>query len=102
MKIKVEKEKIVNAVRKLEAIELVLENERDAKEAIELILQQPQFLGEGAVKMKDVKVTAIQEYSDSAVAYKLMFLLEFVFEDTVPLAEQVALIKRFQDFFGKS
>jgi len=34
MKIKVESEKIVKAVKKLEGIEMVLENAEDAKEAL--------------------------------------------------------------------
>jgi len=35
MKVKVESEKIVKAVRKLEGIEMVLENAEDAKEALQ-------------------------------------------------------------------
>ena len=38
MKIKVESEKIIKAVKKLDGIEIVLENLDDAKEAINLIL----------------------------------------------------------------
>ena len=40
MKIKVESEKIIKAVKKLEDIEIVLENLSDAKEAIQLILSR--------------------------------------------------------------
>ena len=40
MKIKVESEKIIKAVKKLDGIEMVLENLNDAKEAIELILSR--------------------------------------------------------------
>jgi hypothetical protein len=40
MKIKVESEKIIKAVKKLEGIEIVLENLNDAKEAIQLILSR--------------------------------------------------------------
>jgi len=102
MKIKVEKDKIVHAVRKLESIEVVLENEKDAKEALDLILSRSETFDEGGtVRLKDVNVAAVQEYSDSAVAYKVMFLIEFVFEDEVPLAERVAMIKGLQKFFEK-
>ena len=38
MKIKVESEKIIKAVKKLDGIEIVLENLDDAREAINLIL----------------------------------------------------------------
>ena len=65
MKIKVEKDKIVQAVRKLESIEIVLENEKDAKEALDLILSRSEIFDEGGmVRLKDVNVTAVQEYSD--------------------------------------
>jgi len=37
MKVKVESEKIIKAVKKLDGIEIVLENTNDAKEAINLI-----------------------------------------------------------------
>ena len=40
MKIKVESEKIIEAVKKLDGIEIVLENPDDAKEAINLILRK--------------------------------------------------------------
>ena len=102
MKIKVEKDKIVQAVRKLESIEIVLENEKDAKEALDLILIRSEIFDEGGtIRLKDVNVTAVQEYSDSAVAYKVMFLIEFVFEEDVPLVERVAMIKALQKFFEK-
>ena len=38
MKIKIESEKIIKAVKKLDGIEIVLENLDDAKEAFNLIL----------------------------------------------------------------
>ena len=38
MKIKVEGQKIISAVKKLDGIEIVLENLEDAREAIQLIL----------------------------------------------------------------
>jgi hypothetical protein len=41
MKFKVEGEKIINAVKNLNGIEIVLENTNDAKEAINLILKKP-------------------------------------------------------------
>ena len=44
MKIKVESEKIVKAVKKLEGIEIVLENLNDAKEAVHLFWHAPACL----------------------------------------------------------
>ena len=80
MKIKVESEKIVKAVRKLEGVEMVLENAEDAKEALSLILRRADLLNVGDLaKLKEVKVSSFQEYKTSAVDYAVVFLLEFFF-----------------------
>jgi len=102
MKVKVESEKIIKAVEKLDGIEIVLESADDAKEAINLILRKTVlFKRDDYGKLKDVKVTSIQEYETSAVNYKMIFLLEFVFEDDVYSDTKVAVIKDVQEFFGK-
>jgi len=102
MKIKVESEKIIKAVKKLEGIEIVLENLSDAKEAIQLILSRSGLFEKRiADKFKDVEVTSFQKYETTAVDYKMIFLLEFIFETDVSLNEKVAIIKEIQDFFNK-
>ena len=102
MKVKVESEKIIKAVKKLDGIEVVLENTDDAKEAINLILRKTElFKGDDYEKLREVKVTSFLEYKTSAVDYKMIFLLEFLFEDDVPLETKVAVIKEVQEFFGK-
>lgn len=102
MKIKVESEKIIKAVKKLEGIEIVLENLNDAKEAIQLILTHGGlFEKQNVDKIKDVKVTSFQKYETTAVDYKMIFLLEFIFETDVSLNEKIVIIKELQDFFNK-
>ena len=102
MKFKVEGEKIINAVKKLDGIEIVLENTNDAKEAINLILKKTDlFKRDEYSKLREVKVTSFQEYETSAVNYRMTFLLEFLFEDDVSLDTRVSIIKEVQDFFGK-
>jgi hypothetical protein len=102
MKIKVESEKIIKAVKKLDGIEIVLENPEDAKEAINLILRKTDlFKGDNYGKLRDVKVTSFQEYKTSAVDYKMIFLLEFLFEDDIALDTKVLVIEELQEFFGK-
>ncbi|MGD2272428.1 MAG: hypothetical protein PVI06_18645 [Desulfobacterales bacterium] len=102
MKIKVEGEKIIKAVRKLDDIEIVLENLEDAKEAINLILiRSGLFKKYEDLKIKDVKVTSYQKYDTTAVNYKMIFLLEFMFEENIPLDKKVVVIKEFQEFFNK-
>jgi len=102
MKIKVESEKIIKAVKKIDEIEIVLENLEDAKEAINLILiRTGLFETHEDMKLKDVKVTSYQKYDTTAVDYKMVFLLEFMFDGDVPLEKEVAVLKEFQEFFSK-
>ena len=102
MKIKVESEKIIKAVKKLDGIEIVVENPNDAKEAIHLILGKTGiFKREDSGRIKDFDVTAFQQYETSAVDYKMIFLVEFLFEEDVSLDTRVAVIKELQEFFGK-
>jgi hypothetical protein len=102
MKIKVESEKIVKAVKKLEGIEMVLENAEDAKEALSLILKKRDLLKvEDLEKVKEVKVSSYQEYKTSAVDYTMVFLLEFSFGPDISAESRVAVIKALQEFFNK-
>ncbi len=102
MKIKVESEKIIKAVKKFDGIEIVLDNPNDAKDAINLILRKTElFERDDYGKLKDVKVTSFQKYETSAVDYKMIFLLEFLFEEDTSLDTKVAVIKGFQEFFNK-
>jgi len=101
MKIKVESEKIIKAMKKLDGIEIVLENPTDAKEAIDIILRKvDRFQKQDFQKLKDVKVTSFQRYETSAVDYKMIFLLEFMFEEDISPDIKLALIKELQDFFN--
>jgi hypothetical protein len=102
MKIKVESEKIVNAVKKIDGIEIVLENPDDAKEAINLLLRKAELFNRDEYeKVKDVKVTSFQKYETSAVNYKMIFLLEFVFDEDISLDIKASFIKELQEFFKK-
>ena len=101
MKIKIKSQKIIKAVKKLDGIEIVLENLEDAKEAIHLILTRTGlFEAHADAKLKDVTVTSYQKYETTAVDYKMIFLLEFIFEADIPMDTKVAVIKELQDFFN--
>ena len=102
MKIRVEGEKIIKAVKKFDGIEILLENQEDAKEAINLILRKTElFHRSDYAQLKDVEVTSLQEYKTSAVDYKIVFLLNFVFDGHTSLDTKVAIIKELQEFFRK-
>jgi hypothetical protein len=102
MKIRIDNEKIVKAVRKLNGIEIVVENTSDAREALDLILRKSDLLkGQEAETLKDIHVAASREYETSAVTYKMVFVLEFLFNEEVSPDAKVALIKELQEFFNK-
>ena len=102
MKIRVESEKIIKAVKKLEGIEIVLENLSDAKEAIQLILARTGlFEKHSQGKFEQFKVTSYQKYETTAVDYKMIFMLEFIFKADASLDDKVAAIKELQGFFNK-
>ncbi|MBN2254306.1 MAG: hypothetical protein JW736_01220 [Deltaproteobacteria bacterium] len=102
MKIKVEKDKIIQAVKKTEGIELVLNDAADAKEALDFILRRTElFEGDHYQKLKDLTVTSVQEYKTSAVDYTVQFVLEFIFEDDATLDQKAGFIKDMQRFFNK-
>lgn len=102
MKIKIDGEKIIKAVKKLDGIEIVLENLEDAKEAIHLILVRTGLFEKyHDVKLKDVKVTSYQKYETTAVDYKMIFLLEFIFNSDTSMDTRVTVIKELQEFFSK-
>ncbi len=102
MKIKVEGEKIIKAVKKICGVELVLENVEDAKEALHLILREKDiFKEESFGSLEDVSVSSYQEYKTSAVDYRMVFLLDFEFRKDVSGEIKVQVIKELQDFFNK-
>ena len=103
MKITVESEKIIKSVKKLDGIEIVLENLEDAKEAINLILMRTGLIEKDKqTDLKDVKVTSFQKYETTAVDYKMIFLLEFIFDKDITLDTKVEVIKKLQEFFDKT
>ena len=102
MKIKVESEKIIKVVKKLDGIEIVLENLDDAREAINLILLRAGlFENHKDAEPKEVRVSSYQKYETTAVDYKMIFLLEFIFENDIPLDTRISIIKELQEFFNK-
>ena len=102
MKIKVESEKIIKALKKSDGVEIVLENPDDAKEAINLILRKTDLSNRDEFKkIRNIKVTSFQRYETSAVNYKMIFLLEFDFDEDISLDAKASLIKELQEFFNR-
>ncbi len=102
MKIKIECEQIIKAVKKLDGIEIVLDNLDDAREAIHLILLRTGlFEKHRGSEPKEVRLSSLQKYETTAVNYKMIFLLEFIFENDIPVDARVSIIKELQEFFSK-
>ncbi len=102
MKVRVERDKIIKAVKKLDGIEIVLENAADAKEAIDLILRKTEFSKSPLFqKLKDIAVAASQEYKTSAVDYNMIFTLEFCFDAEATPDMKVSFIRELQEFFSR-
>ncbi|MDD5475225.1 MAG: hypothetical protein PHU03_01780 [Syntrophales bacterium] len=100
MKIRVEREKIIQALRKAEGIDVVLENENDAKEAIEIVFGKSELFSESDfVVLNTIHVAEIREYETSSVAYKIFYLLEFPFTEDVPNVQRASLVKKVQSLF---
>jgi hypothetical protein len=45
-------------------------------------------------------VASFQKYETTAVDYKMIFLLEFIFKADASLDDKVAAIRELQDFFN--
>ena len=97
MKIRLESEKIIQAVKKQTGIELVLQDEADGKEAIELVLGKSELRNHPSFpKLREVRVMLTREYKTSAVDYRTLFLLEFLFDESLSLEEKASLSRRFK------
>ena len=100
MKIKVESEKIIKAVQKLDGIEIVLENLDDAEEAINLILLRAGlFEKHKDAEPEEVRVFSSQKYETTAVDYKMNFF-KFIFENDISLDTQGCCNKRAAGIFS--
>ena len=66
-----------------------------------ILLRAGLFEKHNDVEPKEVRVSSYQKYETTAVDYKMIFLLEFIFENDISLDTRVAVIKELQEFFSK-
>ncbi len=103
MKIKVQEEKIIRALKKLEGIEIILKTGEDGKKAIRLILQRTNISKTKDYEgLKDMVVTRVIEHPTSAVEFKTYYEIELILTDERYLEMEIALIKELQTIFDKS
>ena len=102
MRIKVQDEKIIKAIKKLEGIDIILGNVEDAKKAMRLILRKTEIAKTKEFSgLKDIAITQSIEHASSAVEYQTFYEVEFILADDTFLDMEIALIKELQTMFGK-
>jgi hypothetical protein len=104
MRIKVQDEKIIRAIKRLEAIDIILKTVEDAKRAMHLILRKTEIShGQDYEGLKDILITKVVEHdTSSAMEYKTYYEIEFVLTDDRFIDMEIALIKELQAMFEKS
>lgn len=102
MRIKVQDEKIIRAIKKLEGIDIILKTVEDAKRAMRLILLKTEISHTKDYEgLKDFAITRVVEHATSAVEYQTYYEVEFILTDDRFIEMEIALIKELQAMFEK-
>jgi hypothetical protein len=102
MRIKVQDEKIIRAIKKLEGIDIILKTVEDAKRAMHLILRKTEISRTKDYEgLKDFAITQVVEHATSAVEYQTYYEVEFILTDNRFIEMEIALIKELQAMFEK-
>jgi hypothetical protein len=104
MRIKVQDEKIIRAIKKLEGIDVVIKTAEDAKKAMLLILRKTEISRSKDYEgLKDIAITKVVEHdATSAMEYRTYYEVEFILADDRFSDMEIALIKELQAMFEKS
>ncbi len=103
MRIKVQGDKIIRAIKKLEGIDVVIKTAEDAKKAMHLILRKTEISRSKDYEgLKDIAITQVVEHdATSAMEYKTYYEIEFILTDDRFSDMEIALIKELQAMFEK-
>ena len=102
MRIRVRDEKISEAIKKLEGIDIILKTVDDAKKAMRLILGKTEISRTKEYEgLKDIAITQVVEHTTSAVEYQTYYEVEFILTDDHFIEMEIALIKELQSMFEK-
>ncbi len=104
MRIKVQDEKIVRVIKKLEGIDIIIKTAEDARKAMRLILRRTEISRTKDYEgLKDIVIAqAVEHDASSAIAYKTYYEVEFILTDDRFIDMEIALIKELQTMFEKS
>jgi hypothetical protein len=102
MRIKVQDEKLMKAIKKLEGIEVILKTVEDAQKAMRLILRKTEIAKTKEYEgLKDMIITQGIEHPTSAVEYTTFYEIEFVLADERYTEMEISLIKELQGMFAR-
>lgn len=102
MRIRVQDEKIIKAIKKLEGIDIILKTVEDAKKAMHLILRKTAISSTKEFEgLKDITISQAIEHASSAVEYQTYYAVEFILTDDRFIEMEIALIKELQTMFEK-
>jgi hypothetical protein len=102
MRIKVQDEKIVKAIKKLEGVNIIIKTVEDAKKAMQLILRKTEISREKDYEgLKDIALTKVVEHATSSVDYEISYEIEFILTEDRFVDMEIALIKELQAIFEK-
>ncbi len=102
MRIKVQDEKIIRAIKKVEGIDIVIKTAEDAQKAIRLILRRTEISKAKEYEgLKEIIITQVIEHPTSAVEFTTFYEIEFVLADQRYTEMEIALIKELQGMFAK-
>ncbi len=102
MRIRVEDEKIIKAIKKLEGIDITLKTVEDAQKAMHLILRKTAISSTKDFEgLKGIAISQAIEHASSAVKYQTYYEVEFILTDDRFIEMEIALIKELQTMFEK-
>jgi hypothetical protein len=102
MRIKVQDEKIIKAIKKLEGIDIIIKTVEDAQKAMRLILRRTELSKTKEYEgLKDIIITQVIEHPTSAVEYAVFYEIEIVLTNENYNSMEIALIKELQGMFAR-
>ncbi|MGQ9654654.1 MAG: hypothetical protein ACUVXD_11365 [Thermodesulfobacteriota bacterium] len=100
MKIKVSEEQLTKAIERLIGIDIIIDNEEEARRALGLILQKAETTKRPDYKgFKEIKLTQRVEHATTAMEHTTVYVIEFVLEEESQLPIEIALIQELQKIF---
>jgi hypothetical protein len=100
MRIKVQEENLVKAMRDLENVEILIKDAAEAKKVLSLIIRHTEASKhEDFMRHLDFVITESLEYPTTAVEYRRYYEIEFTLDDEKFTDKELSLIRELQKLF---